>query len=61
MEELTPRQVVAHLDRQGLEAFARTGAEHAFTGFDQESRIVHGALDQRALDVQELVLDPVQR
>ena len=53
--------IVLDPDWQGFQAFTRAGAEHAFPGLDQKARIVHRALDQRALDIEKLVIDPVQR
>ena len=53
--------VILNSNRQRFETFSGAGAKYAFPGFDQKSRIVHRALDKRALDIEKLVLDPVKR
>ncbi len=53
--------LVQDFDRQGFEALAGTGAENTLPGIDQKARIVHRTLYQRALDIEKLMVDPVER
>jgi len=48
-------------DRQGFEALAGTGAENTLTGINQKARVMHRTLYQRALDIEKLMVDPVER
>ncbi len=47
-------------DRQGFETLAGTGAVNTLTGINQKARVMHRTLYQRTLDIEKLMIDPVE-
>jgi hypothetical protein len=56
-----PHLALRHHDRHRRQPFAFAGARQAVTILDAEQRAMGGAKNSAAVDIEELVLDPIQR